>query len=157
MRKRAICAIFLISFFSYSCSPQCHQWKLAVIKADCPSASYVKVYLPACNTFNGLEAVLMSCNGNINLYLNAHTLLFPTIGCDECHSEIMMCIEEEKYQFTADRLQGGQCLLLPDDAMQLVVCSLLEKKCVEITVGRYQTILTHENFDKTYETLTCEM
>ena len=114
---------------------------------------YVKAYLPACNTFNGLEAVLMSCNGNMHLYLNAFTLLFPFNGTDEDHTDVLFTIEEEKYCFTADRLQGGQSLLLPDVAMQLVIDSLLECKGVEISVGRYNTTLTSENFDKPYAAL----
>lgn len=95
----------------------------------------------------------MNCNGNIHLHLYALTLLFPCNADDENHADITLLIEEETFTFTAERLQGGQCLLLPEETKQLIICSLLEKKCVEIHVGRYQTTLTHENFGKNYETL----
>ena len=153
MRKSFISALFLIIFLTSSCSPQCNQWKLAVIKADCPAASYVKVYLPACNTFNGLETVLMSSNGNVRLYLYAVTLLFPFYENDECFCEVTLCVDEENYTFIADRLQGGQCLLLPKDAMQLLMDALLENKSVEVTTGRYQATLTPENFCNAYRNL----
>lgn len=153
MGKRTVFILFLISVFISSCSPQCNQWKLAVIKADSTAARYVKAYLPACNTFNGVETVLISCNGNKFLYLYAFTLLFPFNSEDEEHCDVLVTVKDTKYLFTADRLQGGQCLLLPNVAMQLIIDSLLEHTCIEIKTGRYQSTLTHENFDKTYEIL----
>lgn len=148
--KSAKFALFLIIFFTFSCTPLCNQWKLALIKADCPPACYTKLYLPANNTFNGLEAVLMSIDGDWHFYLHALTLLFPSIAADDEHTEVILTIEETTYAYTADRLQGGQCLLLPDEANQLIICSLLEKTEVLVTSGRYQATLTPENFAKTY-------
>lgn len=151
MRKRTISVLFLISILASSCSPQCHQWKLAVIKADCPPARYIRVYLPACNTFNGMETVLMSHNGSIRLYLNVFTLLFPYDDeTDQEHTSVFIAIGEEKYCFIADRLQGGQCLALPDEATELIVNSLLENQCVKISTGRYQTTLICDNFATAY-------
>jgi hypothetical protein len=153
MRKSSTPTLFLIIFLVTSCSPQCNQWKLAVIKADCPPAKYARACLPACNTFNGMEAVLMSSNGTTHFYLNALTLLFPVYECDNAHTEIKIVIEEENYCFIVDRLQGGQRLLLPEEAKQLIVDALLEFKCVEISTGRYQTTLIYENFQNVYSCL----
>ena len=129
MRKKFVYTLFLISTLCSSCFPQCHYWKLAVVKADCPSASYVKVYLPPCNTFSGLEIVFIACNRDIRLYCNTLTLLFPCLYNDEKHSEVFLTIEEEKYTFIAERLQGGQSLLMPEEAQLLIILSLLETKC----------------------------
>lgn len=153
MRVGNFLFLLLIIFFSYSCAPQCNQWKLAVIKADCPSAIYTKVYLSPFNTFNGLEAVFSSSNGHFNLYLNAFTLFFPFYGCDEEHSEVIITIEEEKFSLIAERLQGGQSLKMPNEAIPLIAKALLEKKSAEITVGRFHTILIYENFEKTFRSL----
>lgn len=153
MRKSTFSALFLIIFLASSCSPQCNQWKVAVIKANCPCTSYVKVYLPSCNTFNGLETVLVSSNGIMRLYFYAVTLLFPLFENDERFCEVILSVDGENYSFISDRLQGGQCLLLPDDARQLLIESLLENKCVEVTTGRYQTTLTDENFCNAYKNL----
>jgi len=152
-RNSAFCVLFLITFLN-SCTPHCNQWKLAIVKSDCPCATYVKAYLPTCNTFNGLEAVLTSYNGSVKLYLNAFTLNFPFYNGDEEHSEVSLLINDEKFTFVAERLQGGQCLLLPEDGMQLITGALLEHKCVDVIVGRFQTTLTYENFQKTYCSLT---
>lgn len=146
MRKRSVLTLFLIAILVSSCSPQCHQWQFAVIKADCPSAQYVKIYLPPCNTFNGLEAVFMRYNGTTAFYLNVFTLLFPINEGDEEHTDVTFCIEESTYTFTAERLLGGQRLLLPDEATQLALETLIENKTIEVTVGRYQTTLIPDNF-----------
>lgn len=153
MRKQFVCALVLITLLKTSCCPQYNHWKLAAIKADCPTASYVKVYLPPCNTFNGLEAVFMSCNGNMHLYFNALTLLFPCLCNDENHSEVVIIIKDESYRFIAERLQGGQRLLMPEESMLLITLCLLEKECVEVSIGRYHALLTHENFEKSYRCL----
>ena len=149
-KKSTVSAFLFALCCAVGCSPQCNHWKLAVIKADCPSAYYSKIYLPSCNTFNGLEAIILSCNGNKHLYLNAYTLLLPFNPNDEAHTDTLFSIEEKDYSFTAERLQGGQCLLLPDEAMELVIDSLLENKSIEITVGRYFCTLIPDNFDKVY-------
>ena len=155
MRKRCLSALFLIALFFSSCSPTCHQWKLAVIKADCPAARYAKLYLPASNTFNGLDAVLMWSNGCLNFTLNALTFCFPNYEGDETRSEVTFSVDDEMNTFVADRLEGGQSLLLPEEAMRLVVTALLEQKCVEVTVGRFQTTLIPDHFDTAYRKFIC--
>ena len=155
MRKRVFVALFLI-LVSSSCSSPCHQWKFAAIKADCPSATYVKVYLPECNAFNGLEAELVCNNCDMQFYLNAKTLLLPCSCNDQNHTELKIVVCENEYKFMAERLLGGQRLLLPEDARQLIICSLLEGNDVEVTVGRYQAMLISEGFAKTYDQLITE-
>lgn len=150
MRKSGLPALFFITFCFSACSPHCHQWKLAIIKADCPPARYAKLYLPACSTFNGFDAVLIRANGCISFYLNALTLCFPNYGEDPDHTEVVFCIDDEVSTFIADKLQGGQSLLLPEEAMQLVVSAMLQQKCVDITIGRYQTTLIPDHFDTSY-------
>jgi hypothetical protein len=153
MRKKAYYALFLISLLITSCSSPCHQWKLAIIKADCPRATYVKAYLPAENAFNGIEAVLISCDDTIFLYFYALTLLFPAISGNEEQTEVSVSIGEDNYQYIAERLEGGQSLRLPEHAKDRMIEALLENICVEVSIGRYHTTLTSQNFINVYRTL----
>lgn len=152
MRKGAFYALFLIPLLS-SCSPTCHQWKLAAIKANCPTASYVKAYLPACNTFNGLEAELMCSNGDMQLNLNILSLQFPCDPCDPEHSTVAVEFCGEKYTYVAERLLGGQRLVMPEEARQQIICTLLEGNDVDISVGRYESTLVSNGFSKHYDQL----
>lgn len=88
----------------------------------------------------------MRYNGTTAFYLNVFTLLFPINEGDEEHTDVTFCIEESTYTFTAERLLGGQRLLLPDEATQLALETLIENKTIEVTVGRYQTTLIPDNF-----------
>jgi hypothetical protein len=153
MRKIAFYVIFLVPLLFYSCSPHCHQWKLAAIKANCPCATYTKVYLPTCNPFNGLEAVFISYNGNIRLYFNALTMQFPYIANDEEHTEIYLKVDEQAYNFVAERLKGGQTLLIPEEYLQLILRALHEKHYVEVMIGRYQAKIGCDNFERCYRSL----
>lgn len=95
----------------------------------------------------------MSSNGCVRLYFYAVTLLFPTYENDERFCEVTISVDGENYSFIADRLDGGQCLLLPGDALQLLADALLEGRCVEVSTGRYQTTLTPQNFCNAYRSL----
>lgn len=153
VRKSTLYVLFLIVLFS-SCSPYRQQWKLAAINACCPKASYVKLYFPTCNTFNGLEAEFLSSNGDLQLCLNIHTLQFPSdLECPD-HTTVEVNIDDDPYIFTADRLLGGQRLVMPPEACQLIVCALLAGCTVCIKVGRYESTLLPEGFEKHYRRLT---
>ncbi|MEI8365700.1 MAG: hypothetical protein WCF65_04695 [Parachlamydiaceae bacterium] len=153
MGKRLVYLLFLISCLFVSCSPPCYQWKFAAIKADCPPATYVKGYLPACNTFSGIEAQLVCTNGTFVLYLDTCTLQFPSTSDCPTQTKVNISVNNHKYQILAERLEGGQRLILPDDTVQFIIYSLLQASCVEISVGRYQTTLVCEGFSKTYNQL----
>lgn len=151
MRKSIAHVLFLILFFNLACCPSCDQWKLAVIKANCPPSTYIKVYLPACNTFNGLEAQFICCNDQADFYLNAITLLLPCYGSDPDHAEVSFLIGDQEYVFLAERLLGGQRLLLPEEAKELAIEQLLAGNDIHVSAGRYQTVLTCEGFAKVYK------
>lgn len=150
MRKIAIGSVFLILLFFTSCCPPCNQWKVAVIKGDCPASRYTKAYLPACNAFNGMEAVVMHSNCDTQMFLYALTLLFPVYGDDCDHTEITVCLDDENYTYIVDRLEGGQCLRLTNEARDRILCALLDGKCLEITAGRYEATLIPDNFCRVY-------
>jgi len=153
MRKKEYLSFFLITIIFTSCCPPCHQWKLASIKGDCPSSNYIKAYLPTRNTFNGIEPELVCTNGLLQLYLNAHSLQFPCNSDNHAQTNVEVIIGDQDYCFIAERLEGGQRLLLPNEALEIIVCSLLEKNNVEITIGRYESTLIYEGFPSIYNSL----
>lgn len=139
---------FLISLVSCSSSKQL--WKFRTIKATYPCSTYTKIYLPTCHPFNGLEAELL-CNGpDMALFLNALILCFPNNTDIQGKIVVDVCIDEQYYQFLADRFEGGQRLKLPNEAMQLIIASLLDNSPVKVSVDRYEAILETGNFKEVY-------
>lgn len=133
-----------------SCSHNCQQWKLATIKASHPCSTYTKARLAPSDLFNGMEAELL-CNGNDEtLFFNVHILCFPPAKNPEGKIDVAVCIKGESFTFAAYRLEGGQRLMLPDEAKQIIVASLLEGFPVYVSVGRYEAKLVCNNFQKVY-------
>jgi hypothetical protein len=141
--KRALFALFL---FLFSCSPKCPQWELLAIKAHCPPVTYFKAYLPAADTFSGLEAQIVCSGADIRFYLCAKTLQIHSINENLDFSEVCISTQTEQQSFLAERFEGGQRLLLPEEAHQMIFATLLANDPVEITVGRYQATLVPDNF-----------
>ena len=105
-------SLLLSLFFLISCSRQVHQWKMDTIKADCPQVTYAKAYLMPCNPFNGVEAELLYSGTDVQFFLNAFTLQFSDSDSDGS-TEVILDIEDQKYSFWAERLEGGSVCFYP--------------------------------------------
>lgn len=92
----------------------------------------------------------MVSNCDTQFFLYALTLLFPAYRNDCDHAEIHVCLEGFESSFIVERLEGGQCLRLPDEARDWIICALLDGKCIEITAGRYHVTLIPDNFCKVF-------
>lgn len=102
-----------------------------------------------CNRFNGVEAELLYSGHDIEFYLNAFTLLFSDSE-NAGYTEVVIGIADQKYTYPAERLAGGQRLLLPAEAQQLIIAALIDNASVELSAGRYQAILIPDNFASIY-------
>ncbi len=148
IRKRAYLALFLAIIIT-SCNSTCvRQWELTTIDADCPATTYAKLSLQPCNYFNGLEAELLDCGGNVRLYLNARTLLFA--ASSDGTITLQLHFDDYDLEYQADVLEGCQRVLAPSEAQQTIISALLNNRAVDITIGRYQTTLTPDNFTCSY-------
>lgn len=143
-------AFFLAFYCAISCSHPCRQWELIKIKADCPPITYYQAYLSASNPFNGIEIELLSTGAETQLYLNVLALQFPHCPENENQTEVTICIDDMQYVVNAERFLGGQRLLLPEEAQQLIICALIENRPVDISAGRYQATIVPDNFLKIY-------
>lgn len=84
----------------------------------------------------------------MRMYLNAYSQSFPY---DESHPEIVQVTiqlpGESPLVIDAQRLAGGQRLLLPDEAAELIVYALLNGRGLDIFVGHYHAEIPSENFN----------
>jgi hypothetical protein len=144
---------FFLLFFSFSCVKPCQQWEMDHIEAQCPYYNSTKIYLPALNSFSNLEVEIVRTANETRMYFNIFTLEFPWICEDESKTEVCLVIDQQEYRFLADRLEGGQRLLLPPDALELVVQTLLQYAPVQAIVGRYTADIIPNNFCVVYNRL----
>lgn len=133
-----------------SCTPKQPQWKLTTIKAIYPCSTYAKARLAPCNPFYGIEAEIL-CNGDdTTFFLNALIMCFPPAETPDGKINVTLEIDENTFNFASERLEGGQRIMLPEEAKELIIASLLDGHLVTITVGRYQTTLILDNFENVY-------
>lgn len=146
----------ILSFFLPLCScttAPSRQWELE--KACTPYASYdsARLFLPVDDQYRGLELVLVHGSQGASMYLNACNSMLP---CDPCEgadfdmTPVDLVIADQYVTLMAHRLKGGQRLLLPTEAVNLIVESLFAGCPVFLTVGCYQTEITPCNFPELY-------
>lgn len=146
LRKRIASILFLSFCFLTSCSHPYRKWECSTVRADFPPVTYSTVYLNPCNGFNGLEAEFIFYGPYVQLYLNALSLQLPRSTTDENIVEVLISIGDNQYNFAAERLGGGQKLLMPEEAQNLIIAALLEGQEVIVSCGRYETTLIPCNF-----------
>jgi len=97
----------------------------------------------------GLELV-RTCEG-IRLYLNVYGLDIPPSERDSSISMVYISFREQSYTFCADRLLGGQRLLIPKNVQDDIIEYLQRGQPVFIRVGRYQADIYPEQFLKPFQ------
>lgn len=150
--KRVLITLFLL-FFTMSCSENCRQWEYDEINTHCSCYDSSRVYLPLCNRFCELEVEIIVDACATRTYLNALLLDLPFEEDNPSKTSVTINVEEQKFEFLADRFEGGQKILLPSEAQNLIIENLLQNKDMTIVVGRYVTEVTAKNFGKIYQKL----
>jgi hypothetical protein len=154
IRKRAFSVLFLFFLLFSCCSSAKRCWEVERIESYCPSKAFIKAYLSAPNTFDGLEAEILGSGEEFHFFLNAFTLQLPCEKDKPRQTKVLMATETEERVYFADRLEGGQRLRLPDEAFGWILSALNDNTEVEITVGRYTTTLVPDNFESIFAQMT---
>lgn len=148
--KRAVLALFLIilsscscfSWFCNICSPWCCEGNCAWD----PCFSSQRIYLSPANKYSGLEMELMNFRGEIRMYLNVCGPEIPPYPDDPSKAEIFLNFRDHHYRTLAERLRGGQRLLIPECVRDEIIWYLFQCQPVFLQVGRYSTDLPPDRF-----------
>ncbi|MBA2726576.1 MAG: hypothetical protein H0U49_00180 [Parachlamydiaceae bacterium] len=135
--------------FANSCAST-SAWQTDTSKGTPSSFNSIRLYLctsGGCGDL-GLELV-RTCDG-IRLYLNVFGLAIPPSETDCSISMVYVSFRERSYTFCADRLLGGQRLLIPKNVQDDIIEYLQNDQPVFIRVGRYQADIYPEQFLKPF-------
>lgn len=145
-------SFLILSFFLFSCRTCIPEWQTTTILSANPDYNSSRLFYPALNPFNGLEVEIIHTLSGMRMYLNALSLSFPM---EEEHPELVTVnielSENVSFSVLAERLGGGQRLLLSDEAAQKVVNTLLNGEPVFFSVGHYSTQVSPYHFHKEYQ------
>ena len=105
------------------------------------------------NTLGGLELELDFGISGLRMYVNVFSLEVPSHAETPHIAQVVIHINEERFVFFAHILQGGQRLLLPEEASNTIIEALSAGFPVTISTGRYRSVILPANFQKQYKAL----
>jgi hypothetical protein len=98
-----------------------------------------------------MEIEFVATSEGLRLYLSVFGLQIPPAIHDCGHSEVTIDFGEYSYPFLAQRLVGGQKLLIPVEVQNDIINALQNGQCVTITVDRYRTRIPPDQFLKLFQ------
>jgi|694.fasta_scaffold01000_17 hypothetical protein len=148
LKKRAYIALF---FFFVSCQTYPH-WELRKTSTDRPYYNSSRIYFSDENA-RGLELELDYGVLGLQMYVNVFSLEVPSLPDDPTLANVNVEIDGEQRVFIAHLFLGGQRLLLPDEARDLILETLLSGAPVTLSTGRYRSIIPPANIQTLYKKL----
>lgn len=87
------------------------------------------------------------------MYINIYSVkIAPDCEYPE-YAKLSVVIDGQKYEMYARLLEGNQRILLSDDDAEKIICALMNGFDVEISVGRYCSVIPANGFSETYSRL----
>lgn len=146
--KRACLVLFF--FQITACTKRAPCWKYDNVSNSCSEYRSAKLWSPAQDPFRGLEVELISSHSGLRMYVNTYSRTFPANEEGKCEITMSSSQIEPPKTFYADRLEGGQRLLLPPQATSWTIEQLLLGNTIKMTTGRYSTEVSPEEFNTFY-------
>lgn len=140
-------------FFLSACAPDCRRWEIDVTDETClPLYNSGRMSL-ATGPCDNLELELDRGSSGLRMYINVFAMALPHSQEDDQKTNVNVEILDETWTVLAERLQGGQRLLLPPEIADIIVDALLSNQLVNISVGRYHAEILSAGFKKHYDEL----
>ncbi len=147
LRGRALAVLPLIFFLSSCVEPSSCDWQREEYHSHFPGYSSKIISLPPANDDFGLELELASYSTESDrMYINLFSLPIPENPNRPKKVDVAIAFESSTETVEADLFSGGQRILLPPEAAQKIIDSLLEGQAVTISVDRYRGEIYPENF-----------
>lgn len=145
-------AIFALFLFLTSCSKSSHQWICEKTLTHDPCYDSMRIILPSRNHFRELELELTQ-GAYCKMYINVFSIELPEDPDCPNKTKVSLSVDGNSKIVYADRLKGGQRLLLPPDTTQMIIDSLLEGKPLSLSVSRYKAEIIPDRFSNFYQAL----
>ncbi len=129
-----------------SCQPESNSWEVKETKSRHRSHQAVRLAKKPDNPFRGMEIEFVKTSSGRRAYLNVYSLAFPSTGADGKQTEVLIRSGEIEHRFLASRLEGGQRVLLPEDATNLLIEQLTNQQTVVIISGRFDVKVSPGEF-----------
>lgn len=145
MKRVLSCTLF---FTVSSCTGTPDKWKLRRINSS-NDLICTHLSLPPANTFRNLEVCLQKDGQETKVFL--HTYSVPFQKDETGLAKVTLYIDDNPTEFKAPVLAGNQRILLPQDATEMLLVALKEKKAIVISAGKYFAEVHSEDFSQAFD------
>ncbi len=126
-------------------------WDLDRVESGHSDFNSTKLIFPADDPIHGIDVEFLNTSKNLYAYLNVHSLPIPELKNNPKHAFVYFMIGSEKHRFEALCREGGQRLLLPEDAVKLMISSLENDLSIQIKISGYSAEITASGFSEKYK------
>jgi hypothetical protein len=142
----------LIFLLFAACSSH-KEWTYREVVSSNPEFNSCLLRYQTKNEIIGIGVELLKGSFGTLGYLNVCSRQIPHLPETPNQSIVVFVIGDEKFPYKAERMEGGQKLLLPEDAKEKLIASLQDNKTVTIYLDGFMSTLEPSNFPKLYNRL----
>lgn len=139
VKKKGQFFVLSFLFLLTACSSASSHWQTEVTETPSPCFNSTRLILPSSNAVKGLDVEIVQSFSGTRMYVTSCSLPFPSIPDDPDRAVVAITIDGRQEVVIAERLRGGQRLLLPPEAMQQVIDALHQNNSVHLCIGSFQT------------------
>lgn len=99
---------------------------------------------------NNLELEIARTSSGVRMYINAYSIPFPFDPLDDTRTQLTLILGDTSAKIYAERMQGGQKLLLGPENADAVIEAFMDNQCVHVAVGRYNEDFVPTRFTELY-------
>ena len=145
---RAVC----VSALLWGCSKS-DPWRISSIQTGTTEFSSCKLCYYNPDTVNGIDIEFLSLEDSSHLYLSVHSHPIRPYEKDPQRACISFAEDGRIKTFIGMRHQGGQRVLLSEEAKDYLIRALLDNKTIVVSTSGYSTTVTPISFQKKYPLL----
>ncbi len=149
-KSKLLCLCLILGAFLTSCRSR-NPWALDRVASGNSDFNSTKLIFAANDPIHGIDVEFLHTSKNLYVYLNVHSTTIPELKNNPKHAFVYLTIDSEKYRFEALCREGGQRVLLPEDAVKLMISALQENLPIEIKISGYSTQITASGFSEKYK------
>lgn len=124
-------------FALVSCTSKQTTWEVSETRTRHTAHQAFKLSHKPDNIFRGMELEFVRTASGLRSYLNVHSLKFAEDIAHTKKTEIVLISNGNERHYLADRLEGGQRLLLTPEAQDFLLNQLAENHSVRVVSGRF--------------------
>jgi len=142
--KRFLLPLLLLST---ACSSQ-KDWNYQEVVSKSSQFDSALLQYHSANELTGVGVELIKGSFGTLGYLNVVARQIPPLPDNPETAIVVFEIDDEKIPYKAERMKGGQRLLLPDEATEKLIATLKSNQTITIYLNGYMTKLEQSNFSK---------